>query len=153
MRTRFFPPNWKPRLLRRSHLSTSPSRQLVPLKNGIVPSTGNPWKQQTDPKGSGLVYWWNPETNETTHLGSLRPQHWVEVQDPNGSSLTYWWNPETNETTPLGSPRPHYLQAFQSPQHLQPVQPTSFGGHMIQMMGVGFGVTMGFIVIRAILGF
>jgi hypothetical protein len=134
-------------------LNTSHNRQLVPLQNGIVPSTNNPWKQQTDPKGSGLVYWWNPETNETTHLGSLRPRHWVEVQDPVGSSLTYWWDPDTNETTSLGAPRPHHLQPDQSQQPFQPTQPMSFGGHMIHMMGVGFGVTMGFIVIRLVFGF
>jgi hypothetical protein len=32
-------------------------------------STTNPWKAVVDPKGSGLVYYWNPQTNETTALG------------------------------------------------------------------------------------
>jgi len=29
----------------------------------------NPWKEVIDPNGSGLVYYWNPQTNETTALG------------------------------------------------------------------------------------
>lgn len=33
--------------------------------------TKNPWEAVVDPKGSGLVYYWNPQTNETTTLGNL----------------------------------------------------------------------------------
>jgi hypothetical protein len=130
------------------------NRQLVPLQNGLVPNTTSPWKPQTDPNGSGLVYWWNPETNETTHLGSPRPNHWIEVQDPVGSSLTYWWDPETNQTTQLGAPRPHFLPTIQQPQQaFPPVQQVSFGKHMIHMVGMGFGMTMGLMAIRVLLGF
>jgi hypothetical protein len=129
-------------------------RQLVPLQNGLVPNTTSPWKQQTDPNGTGLVYWWNPETNETTHLGSPRPNHWIEVQDPAGSSLTYWWDPETNQTTQLGAPRPHFLPVTQQAQQtFPPVQQVSFGKQMTHMVGMGFGMTMGMIAIRFLLGF
>ena len=42
--------------------------------NSITTSTTasitNPWKAVVDPKGSGLIYYWNPQTNETTALGS-----------------------------------------------------------------------------------
>lgn len=137
-------------------LNTSNKRQLVPLQNGLIPNTSNPWKQQTDPNGSGLIYWWNSETNETTHLGSPKPQHWIETQDPNGSNLTYWWNPETNQTTALGESRPHYLQQYQQQQQSLPfqqqVQPVTFGRSLIHMVGLGFGVSFGIILIRVFLG-
>mmetsp|Transcript_21456 Transcript_21456/g.22182 ORF Transcript_21456/g.22182 Transcript_21456/m.22182 type:complete len:120 (+) Transcript_21456:65-424(+) len=101
-----------------SSSSSSNNHQLVPLQNGLLPSTNNPWKQQTDPNGSGL---------------------------------TYWWNPESNDTTSLGSPRPHYLQQYQ--QYQQVGEPASFGRHLFHMMGLGFGVSFGIILIRVLFGF
>ena len=40
------------------------------ITTSTTPSITNPWKAVVDPKGSGLVYYWNPQTNETTALGS-----------------------------------------------------------------------------------
>lgn len=80
------------------------SSQLYNNKNN---SEKNPWKAQEDPEGSGKIYYWNTETDETTALGAPRPAHWVSVRDPNGSGLVYWWNPETNETTAVGAPKPN----------------------------------------------
>ena len=37
----------------------------------------NPWKQEIDPKGNGLTYYWNQDTNESTALGAPKPHHWV----------------------------------------------------------------------------
>ena len=66
----------------------------------------SPWVARKDPEGSGRIYYWNTETNETTPLDAARPAHWVQLPDPEKSGLKYWWNPETNETTPLGAERP-----------------------------------------------
>lgn len=135
----------------------------------------NPWKQQPDPKGSQLTYYWNTETNETTQLGSPKPQHWVEVVDPQGSEQTYWWNPETNVTTALGEAKPHMFQASAvavsgpSQQQIRPFgirggldahhqqyqqmpQP-SFGKTMLTYVTLGVGMTFGMVLVRAILGF
>jgi hypothetical protein len=136
-----------------------------------------PWQEQLDPNGSGQTYYWNPNTDETTHLGSGKPQHWVEVQDPNGGPQTYWWCPETDQTTQLGSPRPplfpttslaahnqspvqrsmrpfvsdNGVDAYrpQSPQQQQP----SFGRTMVTYATFGAGITFAMVAVRAILGF
>lgn len=42
---------------------TQQQQQIVPI---------DPWKEVTD-KESGLTYWWNQETDETTHLGAPKP--------------------------------------------------------------------------------
>ena len=111
-----------------------------------------PWKEVKDPKGSSLTYWWNPETNETTPLGSPRPAVWVEVKDPQGSEMTYWWNPDTNQTTALGAPRPSSVPASYSQSLFTNPQPVSFGQSMKLYLLTGFGVSMGFILIRLLLG-
>ena len=185
--------------------------------------------------GSGLTYWWNKDTNETTVVGAPKPGHWVEVRcgrgvftpltyslthslthcifrslyfwltafsltaflthslthalthspyhsldhfftqslvfasinysrcrcrsltarDPAGSQLTYWWDKDSNATTALGSPKPHHSQIV---THQTPVQgsgagqPTTFGGAMVQMVAVGFGMSLAMIGIRSIIG-
>lgn len=139
----------------------------------------NPWVEQADPSGSGMTYYWNPKTDETTHLGSGKPQHWVEVSDPNGSSQTYWWCPDTEQTTPLGAPRPPLfpssqisvsahrvahgtrairpfssdsgVDAYRSQQSLQ--QQPSFGKTMMVYATFGAGLTFAMVAVRAIFGF
>ncbi len=127
-------------------------------------SLKNPWNPVQDPKGSGLVYYWNKETNETTALGAPRPQHWVEVNDPNGSDKTYWWNPDTNQTTPLGASKPGantslvnvpessnaQVQPYQAFQQMQ--QPMTLGKSMRMYFVLGFGMTLGMIAVRVLLG-
>lgn len=66
----------------------------------------NPWVARKDPEGSGRIYYWNTETNETTALDAPRPSNWVPLKDPKHSGEVYWWNPETDETTPLGASKP-----------------------------------------------
>lgn len=136
-----------------------------------------PWVEQADPKGSGQDYFWNPETNETTHLGSPRPSHWVEVADPNGSGGMYWWNPETNQTTAVGEPRPNLFAGHstvvlinndagirpfgigqtnldvQRARQQQQQAPQSFGGTMVTYIVLGAGMTFGMVAVRAIFGF
>lgn len=139
-----------------------------------------PWIQQTDPNGSGNMYYWNQETDETTYLGSPRPNHWVEVQDPNGSNAVYWWNPESNETTAVGEPRPDLfaaryisipvvtndagirpfgmgqssnLDVQRAQQQQQQLQQPSFGKTLVIYAGFGVGMTLAMIAVRGIFGF
>lgn len=162
------------RIVTKSPFSTKPSstRTSSALVSQEGYSAKNPWKQQPDPNGTQQTYYWNTETNETTQLGSPRPQHWVEVADPAGSNLTYWWNPETNATTPLGEAKPHMFQPTvvavsntsirpfgirggldANPQQYQQLQPPSFGKTMVTYVVLGMGMTFGMVMVRAILGF
>jgi len=50
---------------------TSSALQEVKRDTAPPPASG-PWQAVTD-KQSGLVYWWNTETNETTALGAPKP--------------------------------------------------------------------------------
>ncbi len=138
-----------------------------------------PWIEQADPNGSGKRYYWNEETDETTHLGSGRPNHWVEVEDPQGTRAVYWWNPETNETTAVGEPRPSLfsdrnslvsvrteesiIRPFgiqnnldvnrASQQQQQQLQQPSFGKTMLIYAGFGVGMTFAAVAVRGIFGF
>lgn len=145
----------------------------VALKSNHTDSI-NPWKEQKDPGGSDLIYYWNTETNETTQLGASKPSHWIRVIDPNGSGQYYWWNPESDETTPLGFSKPansssvsvnstNYVKPFgqlvnttnsniQNYQSAPQNQPESFGKSMVTYMSLGVGVTLGMMVVRVILG-
>ena len=173
IRTMKLPKFYNKQLLKRSFTRNSTGLTLT------TPTAEKyPWIEQTDPNGSGLTYYWNTKTNETTHLGSGRPQHWIEVEDPNGSSSYYWWNPETNQTTPLNSPRPslfplpptsnttsirtygvirpvisdNSIDAYQRQQQV-PVQQQSFGKTMIVYATFGAGITFAMVAVRALFGF
>lgn len=133
-----------------SSKSISPinSKDIALLKSDIK----YPWKSVADPKGSGLAYWWNTETQETTALGAPRPEHWIEVNDPNSSSLTYWWNPETNQTTSLGEPCPNH-QNHQNKFILTNLPPTtSFSNQVLRMVALGFSMSCAMILVRVIIG-
>lgn len=75
------------------------------LKIPLSTVTDNPWKEQKDPNGSNMTYFWNSSTNEVTPLGSPRPRHWVSVEDK-ATGGRYWWDPESNETTAINAPKP-----------------------------------------------
>jgi hypothetical protein len=135
--------------------STS-SKSLV-LKDPAS-SLVNPWKEVKDNK-TALVYYWNPETNETTPVGSSKPRHWIEVKDPNGSELTYWWDPENNETTMLGVPKPSsspfpaaYTAAAPPFQNVV-YQQQSLGSAVKTYFFLGAGLTLGIVLVRSIIGF
>ena len=160
---------------RRAPFSTVKRSRSVTVVEPDVPKY--PWVEQLDPNGSGQKYYWNPNTNETTHLGSPRPNHWVEVPDPNGSSGVYWWNPETNQTTAVGEPRPNLFASqstvvvsmtdagirpfgmssnqldTQRASQQQQVQPPSFSKTMVSYVVLGMGMTFGMVAVRAIFGF
>ena len=51
----------------------------VQIKQQIVPI--DPWTEVKD-KESGLTYWWNQQTNETTHLGATKPTLINELTPP-----------------------------------------------------------------------
>lgn len=111
----------------------------------------SPWVEQKDPKGSSLTYWWNTKTNETTALGAPKPIEWVEVRHESG--MTYWWDPESNRTTALGAPRPpSQLQAYTQPIFTPPISTPSLGSSMLHYMTLGFGLSMGMILVRVLLG-
>lgn len=127
-----------------------------------VDNTENPWVEQSDPNGSGMRYYWNRQTNETTPLGYPKPIHWVEVDAPDGSGRTYWWDPETNTTTPVGATKPSIYrdtalmtQAQPSvPTHYDPSQapypPQTLGSSMKTYFGLGVGMSLAFAVIGAL---
>lgn len=136
-------------------------RNLLSVLNGNTPavtqhtphlvnlgdSVNNPWQQARDPQGQ--IYWWNPITNETTPVGSIKPAHWVEVSDPNGTSKTYWWNPETNQTTQLGAPRPPSIPIlFQEVEFEKP----SLGKVLVRSAVIGGGLTLGLMLAMSIFG-
>lgn len=130
-----------------------PGRQMLArYEQGALATVKNPWKEEKDPAGSNLTYWWNPETNETTSLGASKPQYWVQVKDPAGSDSVYWWNVDTNETTALGSPNPNLFHSL-STKNPNQLQPLSFGNHMVNMAALGFGMSFAIIAVRSILGF
>lgn len=143
------------------------SRQAAPSANKSLALKDNkqamisPWVQKPDPQGSSLQYYWNTQTNQTTALGSPKPNHWVEVQDPAGSALTYWWNVENNQTTALGAPKPDLYDAtglaVYQPQGRAPfgytyAAPQTLGQSMKMYFGLGLGMSIAFAAVRAILG-
>jgi hypothetical protein len=116
----------------------------------------NPWKPVKDKK-TGLMYYWNPETKETTAVGARKPEHWVELPDPSGkTSLTYWWNPETQETTALGvlKPTSNRVITLKSGGNIltDPRPPMTFGRQLVQGAAIGFAFTCSFLVIRVLFG-
>lgn len=122
----------------------SKSTQLKPFKSA--------WVTQKDPKGTGLSYYWNTETNETTALGAPKPAEWLEVQTEGGQS--YFWNPETDETTALGAPKPPSVaQVYSALPFTRPQQQQSLGGSMLTYLTLGFGMTIGMLAVRIALGF
>lgn len=150
-----YKPKAFPRFQQSIHLfSEKSSSKSIVLKDANA-SLVNPWKEVKDPKGSQLVYYWNPVTNQTTAVGALKPQHWVEVQDPNGTSLTYWWNPETNQTTALGEPNPLEVTPVQY-QQVRPFGPsqghTTLGSSMKSYFYWGVGMTLAFTAVRLVIG-
>ena len=124
-------------------------------KNTIsLAAVQNPWVEQKDPNGSALTYFWNPETNETTPLGSAKPRHWIEVKDPNGSGLTYWWDRETKVTTALGAPKPHFLAEHSPTPVVTPFDinqpPQTLGSAMKSSFMWGAGISLAFAAIGAL---
>jgi hypothetical protein len=169
--TKFFPQEELKMMMRRSFVPTtlrrlssggSTSKALMPkpdpgkLKT-LPKSLVNPWKPVKDKK-SGMVYYWNQETSETTAVGARKPEHWIELPDPSGNSaLTYWWNPETQETTALGVPRPTGQRALAAPVYggsiltnTQP--PMTFGKMIMQGAAIGFAFSFSFLIIRVLFG-
>jgi hypothetical protein len=132
---------------RTTNNSVTVSNSLV-LKDQNT-KVANPWVETKDPKGSGLIYYWNPNTNETTALGAPKPRNWVEVEDPNGSALTYWWDPETNQTTALGAPRPSDFQQLANyqppPQTIYVAEPS-----LKTYFFLGAGLTLGISLVGAL---
>eukprot|EP00466_Bigelowiella_natans_P009407 jgi/Bigna1/84467/fgenesh1_pg.140_\ len=71
------------------------------------------WTEVKD-ENSGLTYWWNEETDETTEVGAAKPMTysisqdpWIEVKDPQTDQVViYYWNQITDETTAIGEPKP-----------------------------------------------
>ncbi len=134
------------------------NNSLVDLapKSISVTDVKNPWVEQKDPAGSNLVYYWNPETNETTHLGSPKPRNWLEVKDPNGSELSYWWDPDAQETTPLGASKPPSIVPVGNTTYIQPFgiqdnqQPQTLGSSMKTMFLWGAGMSFAFALVGSI---
>lgn len=127
----------------KTQASSAPA--VINNNGAVAPVTVKyPWVEVKDPKGSGLSYWWNTETHETTGLGSSRPAHWVAVRDPrapqDAPAMIYWWNPETNQTTELGATRPS-LYPDMSPPPVQP-QPVGLLQSVTRFMALGLGISV-----------
>jgi len=138
--------------------STSSLVDMAPKNPSNITNVKNPWIEQKDPNGSSLTYYWNTETNETTHLGSPKPRNWIEVKDPNGSELTYWWDPEAHETTKLGESKPSYLsntttggRAVQTPIFMNDNRPQTLGSAMKSMFWWGVGMSFAIAAVNAVL--
>ena len=86
----------------------------------IVPRPEH-WVEVKDKNNSGMSYYWNPKTNETTPLGSPDPS--VDLSAANRA--------------PFGM------------QHQQP-QPQTLGQSMVTYMTLGFGMSMAFAMVGMI---
>lgn len=126
-----------------SNLSTN-----IPSRSAL---TKNPWIKLKDPDGSGLIYYWNPLTNETTWLGSPKPQHWIEVVDKE-SALSYWWNVDTDETTLLDSAKPSPFPHLNMYAQLRAEEEQQY--MMVGTMGayflIGISLSFGAVLVRQI---
>lgn len=127
---------------------------IIVKKERAVPAeaTKSPWVETKDPNGSHLTYYWNTKTNETTALGSARPEHWIEVKSDEG---LYWWNPETQETTAIGALQPpSFTQISNSNSnynHFNP-PPQTLGSSMKTYFFLGIGMTVGITIVKLIIG-
>ena len=136
-------------------LHFSLKRAIVVKKVGAVPveTTKSPWVETKCPDGSNSTYYWNTETNETTPLGSAKPEHWIEVKSDEG---LYWWNPETEETTALGAPRPPiFRQSLQNSSNYSnqfKPPPQTLGSSMKTYFFLGIGMTAGITLVRLAIG-
>ena len=138
-------------------------RLVLPKQINAISGTTfkSKWKEQRDPKGSDLTYYWNTETNETTALGASKPVTWIEVQDPNGSNATYWWAPEIGQTTALGAPQPPTVPKYTIPSLFnrsnnsniqgQGQQPVPLASSMFAYFAIGGALTIGITVGTAIM--
>ena len=96
-------------------------------------------------------------------VGAPRPIEWTQVFDKE-SGLSYWWDPDSNQTTALGAPKPDShpigstssplgsLRPFQRLQQQSPPATQTFSGAMIQYATLGFGMTLGMVLVRVLLG-
>lgn len=146
-----------PLTFQKHSFSSKSSNSLVDLapKPLSVTDIKNPWIEQKDPNGTDQIYYWNRETNETTHLGSSKPRNWLEVKDPNGSELSYWWDPDAQETTPLGACKPPSIVPVENNNtYIRPFgidsQPQTLGSSMKSMFFWGAGMSFAFAVVGAI---
>jgi len=128
-----------------------PPASKLPAALEDMPKNRNPWKKIKD-KETGLAYYWNQDTDETTSPGAARPRHWVQVRDKDTSGV-YYWCPETDETTAIGEPRPSYDDDLARQQsYLNAGPPQTFGGSMKSMFLWGFGMSLAFGAVRVMLG-
>lgn len=63
----------------------------------------NPWVEQVVPGSSGLKYYWNIHTNESTLPGASKPIHWLQVTDSEGLTKTYWSSHAVPKVTAVSS--------------------------------------------------
>mmetsp|Transcript_18061 Transcript_18061/g.21626 ORF Transcript_18061/g.21626 Transcript_18061/m.21626 type:complete len:222 (-) Transcript_18061:762-1427(-) len=59
-----------------------PAPAAAPPAPAAAPApAADPWQPVTDP-ASGQVYWWNKQTNETTHIGAPKPVAGAPAAEP-----------------------------------------------------------------------
>lgn len=123
---------------------------IVSISENAIQKIGkeNPWKPVRTQKGE--LYYHNQLTDETTAIGEKQPIPWIKVNTNEGH---YWWRTDTNQTTALGATQPprHDIQHWTKSQQQISYQPQTFGKSMISYATLGFGMSMGIMLVSALL--
>ena len=132
------------RLIKRQNSNVKKSSIVSIHENKI--QKGNPWQEVITKNGE--IYYHNQITNETTAIGENRPIPWIKVSTTDGNH--YWWRTDTNVTTALGASQPPRYDIQQYSYQQVTYQKQSLGTSMVTYATLGFGMSMGIMLVSAI---